>query len=322
MDTKNSGTIDHHDGPVDPSTRSAGRLLAVAESLDGYPWGFTTPAAEIEWASRLISDGIHPADHVDTWTQEGSPQGRLHRLRRQASVMTTDHGMPPILVIVVSVLLAVACAGVYLWCTARPDASPAPAPTAALTQTSTATHTTVDPPFHRPRWGDLDHDGLDTRADVLAATCGRVTWDPRHRHVRHAECLDLYSGAVVATDAAAQALQVDHLYPASVAWHRKAWYTDTGTRCAYAESCSSYVKFFNDTSNLVVTRSRTNGRKSDKMPGEWCPADPAARAVAAVKFINIRNKYDLPTTPDDALGLTAWAGQRCAPGAAVLGGAE
>lgn len=55
---------------IDPATRSTGRLVAVAECLDGYPWGMITPEQEVLWASRLISAGIHPADHVNAWTQE------------------------------------------------------------------------------------------------------------------------------------------------------------------------------------------------------------------------------------------------------------
>jgi hypothetical protein len=174
--------------------------------------------------------------------------------------------------------------------------------------------------YDRPRWADADRDCKDTRAEVLESQCASVTWDDRGCRVRQAVCLDVYSGAEIATDTASQSIQVDHIYPASVAWTRGTWRLSNGSRCTEADRCPSYSTFFNDPLNLLATRSRTNGQKSDRMPAEWCPATRGARILAAKRLRAVAERYRLPLTGRDEIGLRAWAAGGCAPRAAVLGG--
>lgn len=138
--------------------------------------------------------------------------------------------------------------------------------------------------FDRPRWADFDRDGKDTRAEVLEALCPEVRWDAAGRRVTAATCLDLYAGSEISTDSAAQAIQIDHIFPAVRAW-----------------------------------RARD---KSDLMPAEWCPASRGARRVVARRFRGTAVRWSLPLTASDLIGLAAWDLGLCAPGARVLGGAR
>jgi hypothetical protein len=153
-------------------------------------------------------------------------------------------------------------------------------------------------------------------AEVLSAQCQRVTWNGSH--VAHAECFDAYSGAEVITDTAPSALQVDHVLPSAEAWKRRAWHNADGTTCEDAKHCAEFVRFFNDTSNLIVTRARTNIRKSDRMPSEWCPANGGAFPLIARIVRQTASRWSIPLTAQDRAGLAAWDRRQCYHGAKVV----
>lgn len=159
--------------------------------------------------------------------------------------------------------------------------------------------------YKRPRWADADHDGLDTRAEVLTARC-KVAELVKGR-VRRAICLDAYTGREVATDTAAQSLQVDHVLPAVRAWRSRSW-----TKAEFRE-------FFNDPVNLVVTRSKTNNDKSALLPHQWCPAVVSARMSTATRYEQTAARYRISLSPEELAGLAAWRRLECYPGSKVLG---
>lgn len=181
------------------------------------------------------------------------------------------------------------------------------------------------PAYNRPAWLDLDGNGRNTRADVLAAHCRSITWDAAGRTARQAVCKDFYTGREIATDTPAQALHVDHVLAAAAAWRARfsvggAWRQDDGTRCERADKCAEFRRFFNDRENLRVTRARTNMQKGDRGPADWCPAVRGARLATARIYRAMARKWALPTTAADERGLRAWERGECAPGARVLGG--
>jgi HNH endonuclease len=159
--------------------------------------------------------------------------------------------------------------------------------------------------YVRPNWSKAEG-CRDTRAVVLAAQCSQVTWSANGCSVRAAVCPDLYSGFEIATDSAGQALHVDHLYPASAAWHGREW------------TKAEFQAFFNDQENLIVVRARTNMRKGDDGPGGWCPLNIAARPVIAAKYRATAAKWSLPISKADEVGLRAWERGECGPGARIL----
>lgn len=166
--------------------------------------------------------------------------------------------------------------------------------------------------FERPSWADLDHDGLDTRADLIATVCTYIAWNSSRTRVLRAECPDLYDATIISTDTVPQSIQIDHLYPASVAWYRRVWVRADGKPCLQVKDCEQYRQFYNDVLNLTVTRSKTNNTKSDLMPAKWCPVDPYARVFTAIRFKLVAEKWKLPLTSEDERGLMAWSQGRCA----------
>lgn len=161
--------------------------------------------------------------------------------------------------------------------------------------------------YHRPRWSDVDGDCQNTRTEVLVSQCGYVHFkDARQCSVDRATCRDTYSGLEVASDSAPQSFQVDHLYPASEAWKRKRW------------TKAEFSRFFNDPRNLVLTTARTNERKGDRMPQEWCPTLGGARIFAAKRISAVVDAYQFPLTREEAAGVAAWSRGECAPEARVL----
>lgn len=277
--------LDHDDGHHPPLCRVAHTAYLEAELT----------AAE----HRLATVGVRPAETrlVAGWSRGG---GAATRSRR-----------PPL-----GLLLA-------LWVLALSTVSSGmPAQSSPLHATSgreqsangvilrefhPALPATVAAAWHRPRWAHPDHTCRDTRALLLASRCAAVTWDPRGCHVRTATCLDTYTGAQVSTDDVPHALQVDHLLPVAVARARRSW-----TPAAFAQ-------YYNDMDNLMVTRARTNERKSDLMPGAWCPALPGARRLAAVRLSRVAERYGIPLAATDRAGLAAWGAGRCGAGAKILG---
>lgn len=177
---------------------------------------------------------------------------------------------------------------------------------------------TVAHRFERPQWGDLDRNGRDTRADALVSQCLYVVFDVKGKHVKRAECFDLYTGSVIATDSAASALQIDHVFPASLAWKRRAWRNDNGSICTTAKHCDEYKRFYNDPMNLIVTRSRNNGRKSDRGPGFWCPSNPKAFPVITAIIEQDILKYQFPILESERAGIEKWKHGECIAGSILL----
>lgn len=156
----------------------------------------------------------------------------------------------------------------------------------------------------RPGW--TRHGCRDTRALILAERCTDVRWDARGCRVTAATCRDDYAGSEISADTAAQAFQVDHRLP----W---AWLAT-----ARAWSPEELTELYNDKGNLEVVRSRTNGRKGDAMPHEWCPANAAARPRLSADIRSTGRKWRLALPLEDIRALALWAVGECAPGSKIV----
>ena len=161
--------------------------------------------------------------------------------------------------------------------------------------------------YKRPKWADLDRDCQNTRTEVLVAQCPFVEFKGGGRcSVAAATCLDLYAGVEVASTSASKTFDVDHLFSAHQAWLRRAWTKE------------EFVHFFNDEDNLVLTTFRTNRRKSERMPQDWCPSSRGARMLAGRRITRVVERYHLSLTSREQAGVNAWLQGACSPGARVL----
>jgi Protein of unknown function (DUF1524) len=139
-----------------------------------------------------------------------------------------------------------------------------------------------------PAWKDEDHNGCDTRDDILARDLGGV----RKRGtctVISGDLADPYTGKDV-TFAKSRAIQVqiDHVFPLGLAWQMGADHWSADKRAQLA----------NDRDNLLAVSARPNEQKSDKGPAEWRPRK-AYWCTYAEKFIAVADEYHLAVTHAD-----------------------
>lgn len=107
-------------------------------------------------------------------------------------------------------------------------------------------------------WADVDHDGQNTRQEVLISqNTGNLVFSDNGR-VTRGRWVSMYSGEVIVD---ASKVDIDHVVPLSWAWKHG----------ATAWSQSKREQFANDERNLVAVEASLNRQKGDKGPDEWLP---------------------------------------------------
>jgi hypothetical protein len=139
-----------------------------------------------------------------------------------------------------------------------------------------------------PAWKDVDHNGCDTRNDVLARDLDHVK--KRNKCVViSGELDDPYTGTTITfAKARASQVQIDHIFPLGLAWKMGAddWTEEQRSQLA------------NDRDNLLAVSGRPNEQKGDKGPAEWQPPH-GYWCVYAEKFIGVADEYHLMVTRAD-----------------------
>lgn len=146
-------------------------------------------------------------------------------------------------------------------------------------------------------WIDVDHNGCDTRNDVLARDLTQIT--------RSGSCevligilADPYTGRVidfvrgVRTSAA---VQIDHIVPLADAWRTGAQELSAAQRVALA----------NDPLNLLAVDGPTNESKGDDDASAWLPANVAYRCPYAARQVSVKKAYGLWVTGAERAALQA-----------------
>jgi hypothetical protein len=139
-----------------------------------------------------------------------------------------------------------------------------------------------------PAWKDVDHNGCDTRNDILARDLTEVK--KRNTCVVISGSLDdPYTGkTVVFAKARASEVQIDHIFPLGLAWKMGAAQWTEEKRAELA----------NDRDNLLAVSGRPNEQKGDRGPSEWQPPK-AFECTYAEKFIAVADEYHLSVTHTD-----------------------
>ncbi|MFG1820808.1 HNH endonuclease family protein [Kribbella sp. NPDC049174] len=137
------------------------------------------------------------------------------------------------------------------------------------------------------------HNGCDTRNDILAAQLTAVQYRGRSRCVVIAGSLpaEPYTGRRIEfRKAAANKVQVDHLYPLARAWEMGAARWPLRRR----------IDFANDqAANLLAVDGPANASKNDSGPGEWMPLNRNYRCTYVLRYLQVARKYALPITAND-----------------------
>jgi hypothetical protein len=150
-------------------------------------------------------------------------------------------------------------------------------------------------------WADVDHNGCDTRNDVLRRDLVDVVTKPGTNRcvVLSGTLHDPYTGRTIAFtrgETTSVAVQIDHRWPLVLAWrHGAASWTD-----AQREA------FANDPAELVAVDGTQNEEKSGSGPAEWMPPNAGDACSYAASFVAVATKWRLSigTADEHALDRT------------------
>ena len=140
-------------------------------------------------------------------------------------------------------------------------------------------------------WADVDHNGCDTRNDILQRDLLDEALRAGSRCVVATGTLhDPYTAtdiAFVRGPGTSDEVQIDHIVPLSWAWGYGANSWDDATRRAFA----------NDPRNLRAVDGSANMAKGDSGPSEWLPANVGFRCDYVEEFVGVLADYRL-AVPD------------------------
>lgn len=137
-------------------------------------------------------------------------------------------------------------------------------------------------------WADVDHNGCDTRNDVLARDLTNIV-KTDNCTVASGVLNDRYTGKTIDFVRGKSKIDIDHIVPLSYAYQQGAGDWAAAKRQALA----------NDLDNLLAADASANRTKGDKGPSEWMPSNSSFRCEYGKKFAAVAVKYDLPITQGD-----------------------
>lgn len=140
-------------------------------------------------------------------------------------------------------------------------------------------------------WSDIDHNGCDTRNDIL----NRDLTAKQHKNSRGCVVIsgilnDPYTGKVInfmrGKDTSEQ-VQIDHVVALSDAWQSG----------AQEISAQERLQLANDPENLLAVDGPANQQKSDSDAATWLPANTSFRCSYVARQIRVKAKYHLWVKP-------------------------
>lgn len=144
-----------------------------------------------------------------------------------------------------------------------------------------------------PAWKDVDHNGCDTRNDILARDL--TVQEMRNACVITAgQLADPYSGKWIDfRKKDASKVQIDHVVALENAWQSGAYKLTQEDREALA----------NDPDNLLAVNGHDNMAKGSKSADQWMPPNTAYACTYASKQVQIKNRYALTVTTSEKQAL-------------------
>jgi len=112
-----------------------------------------------------------------------------------------------------------------------------------------------------PLWIDADHDGCDTRYEVLIAEATQAPTVGAGCSLSGGRWFSKYDGVRTSDPST---FDIDHLVPLAEAWQSGAWRWTTATRERYANDLGYGA-------DLVAVTAHSNRSKGDREPQDWLP---------------------------------------------------
>ena len=146
-------------------------------------------------------------------------------------------------------------------------------------------------------WADVDHNGCDTRNDILRRDLTSVVYRSGTCVILSGVLHDPYGGSVInfrRGAATSPAVQIDHVVALSDAWQKGAFAWTFAKRTAFA----------NDPLELLAVDGPINGQKSDSDAASWLPPMKSFRCQFVARQIAVKSKYGvwITSAERDAFG--------------------
>jgi hypothetical protein len=172
-----------------------------------------------------------------------------------------------------------------------PEAGTARAALADLTVKGRAPKTGYDRDEFGPAWADVDHNGCDTRNDILARDLTGETFKAgTHDCVVLTGTLDdPYTATQIPFQrgqSTSTAVQIDHVVALSDAWQKGAQQLSADERELLA----------NDPLNLLAVDGPTNAAKGDGDAATWLPPHKAVRCAYVARQVAVKQTHELWVT--------------------------
>jgi hypothetical protein len=132
-------------------------------------------------------------------------------------------------------------------------------------------------------WVDANHDGENTRAEVLKAESKNKVTENSHHTVTTGKWVSAYDGK---TYAIASKLDIDHLVPLEEAWTSGAYAWTAKKRTAYANDLGY-------SASLIAVSQHANRSKGDKEPNAYLPASTSYVCAYVRNYIAVKYRWAL-----------------------------
>lgn len=148
-------------------------------------------------------------------------------------------------------------------------------------------------------WADVDHNGCDTRNDILKRDLTGTTFKSGTHDciVTSGTLADPYTGKTISFkrgNKTSSAVQIDHVVALSDAWQKG----------AQKLSASQRKQLANDPYNLLAVDGPANQRKSDGDAATWLPKNKSFRCEYVARQIGVKAKYSLWVTKAERKAMT------------------
>lgn len=132
-------------------------------------------------------------------------------------------------------------------------------------------------------WIDANHDGCDTRAEVLISESAATVTTRSTCTVSTGSWYSAYDGIWILD---ASKIDIDHFVPLKEAWVSGAYSWDSTTR----------TQFGNDlgyAASLLAVSASSNRSKSDRDPAGWMPANPGFACDYVATWVAVKYRWNL-----------------------------
>ena len=149
-----------------------------------------------------------------------------------------------------------------------------------------------------PAWADMNHNGCDTRNDILKRDLTNITYRSNTHNcvVASGHLNDPYTGKhinFVRGNTTSTAVQIDHVVALSNSWQ-------TG---AQNLSFIEREDFANDPYNLLAVDGPANQEKSNSDASQWLPSNTGYRCSYVARQIGVKQKYSLWVTQSEKTAM-------------------